>query len=95
MQHDPMPDLGTIVPAKLRGVSFNHPAVQHERADILDAISLEAKQKGSWSDLFKCHGIRGNKQFYLALGIQFMQQMTGTSATVRNCDGVQSRPPGH
>ncbi|KAG8214247.1 putative sugar transporter STL1 [Butyriboletus roseoflavus] len=77
MQHDPTPDRGTTVLAKLRGVSSDHPAVQHERAEILDAISLEAKEKGSWSDLFKDHGIRGNKRFYLALGIQFMQQMTG------------------
>ncbi|KAH0828152.1 putative sugar transporter [Lanmaoa asiatica] len=71
------PDRGTTVLAKLRGVSSDHPVVQHERAEILNAIALEAKEKGSWSDLFKDHGIRGNKRFYLALGIQFMQQMTG------------------
>ena len=79
MQHDPTPDRGATVLANLRGVSSDHPVVQRERAEILDAIALEAKEEGSWSDLFKDHGIRGNKRFYLALGIQFMQQMTGTS----------------
>ncbi|KAH0825910.1 putative sugar transporter [Lanmaoa asiatica] len=77
MQHDRTPDRVTMVLAKLRGVSSDHPVVQHERAEILNAIALEAKEKGSWSNLFKDHGIRGNKRFYLALGIQFMQQMTG------------------
>ncbi|KAG9309221.1 general substrate transporter [Chiua virens] len=77
MRHDPTPNRGTAVLAKLRGVSSDHPVVQHERADILDAIALEAKEEGSWLDLFRDHGIRENKRFYLAVGIQFMQQMTG------------------
>lgn len=79
IRHDPTPDRGTAVLAKLRGVSPDHPMVQQERAEILDAISIESKEKNTWSDLFKDHGIRGNKRFYLALGIQFMQQMTGMS----------------
>ena len=73
MRHDPTPDRDTIVLAKLRGASSGHPMVRHERAEILDAISLEAKEKGYWSDLFKDHGIRGNKRFYL-------EQMSGTFA---------------
>ncbi|KAG8214220.1 general substrate transporter [Butyriboletus roseoflavus] len=77
MQHDPTPDQGTTFLAKLRGVSSDHPAVQHERAEILDAISLEAKEEGSWSDLFKAHGIQGNKRFYLAISIQFLQELSG------------------
>ncbi|KAF8436605.1 major facilitator superfamily domain-containing protein [Boletus edulis BED1] len=84
MRHDATPDRGTTVLAKLRGVSSDHPVVQQERTEILDAIAIEAKEESSWSDLFKDHGIRGNKRFYLALGIQFMQQMTGASATIRD-----------
>ena len=69
--------------------------VQHERAEIPDAFSLEAKEKGSLSDLFKDHGIRGNKRLYLALGIQFMQQMTGASATSTcNCTVSKLDPLG-
>ena len=51
VQHDPTPDRDTIVLAKLRGVPSTHPTVQHEPAEILDAISLEAKENGfqrSW-----------------------------------------------
>ncbi|KAF8134252.1 general substrate transporter [Boletus edulis] len=77
MRHDPTPDRGTTVLAKLRGVSPDHPVVQRERAEILEAVALGAKEEGSWTDLFKDHGVRGDKRFYLALGIQFMQQMTG------------------
>ncbi|OQV08115.1 hypothetical protein CLAIMM_12435 [Cladophialophora immunda] len=34
-------------------------------------------EEGSWADLFRSNGISANKRFYLALGIQFMQQMSG------------------
>jgi len=77
MQHDPTPERGTAVLAKLRGLTSDNPVVQHERTEILNAIALEAKEEGTWMDLFKDHGIQGNKRSYLALGIQFMQQMTG------------------
>ena len=48
-----------------------------EAQEILDALELESKEEGSWGDLFKNGGISANKRFYLALGIQFMQQLTG------------------
>jgi len=43
----------------------------------MEAIQIEEKEEGSWSDLFRNNGISANKRFYLALGIQFMQQMSG------------------
>ncbi|KAH0835408.1 hypothetical protein J3R83DRAFT_9027 [Lanmaoa asiatica] len=64
MQHDCTPDRGTAVLAKLCGISSDYPMAQHERAGILNTIVLGAKEKCSWSDLFKDHGIRGNKRFY-------------------------------
>ena len=95
MQHEPTPDRGTIVLAKLRGVSADHPVVQHERAEILDAISLESQEKGAWSDLFKDHGIQGNKRFYLAVALQFLQEMSGNVYNNMQSHGVQIRPIRH
>ncbi|KAN0099200.1 Sugar transporter domain containing protein [Hyaloscypha variabilis] len=51
--------------------------VQREKDDILQAIAIESKEEGTWGDLFRDNGIGANKRFYLALGIQFMQQMSG------------------
>lgn len=51
--------------------------VQNEANQILEAIRIESKEEGSWADLFRSNGISANKRFYLALGIQFMQQMSG------------------
>lgn len=77
MAHSKTPDEGLGVLARLRNQAPEAPAVQREKKDILAAISIEAKEEGSWADLFKSNGIAANKRFYLALGIQFMQQMTG------------------
>ena len=43
----------------------------------MEAIAIESKEEGTWGDLFRDNGIAAHKRFYLALGIQFMQQMTG------------------
>ena len=77
MRHDGNPNRGAQVLADLRGLPVSHPTVQHEKKEILEAIAIE--QQGRWSDLFKDGGVRGDKRFYLALGIQFMQQLTGES----------------
>ncbi|OCH85490.1 general substrate transporter [Obba rivulosa] len=74
---DEKTDEATEVLARLRALPVAHEVVQRERAEIAEAIELEAREEGSWTDLFKDHGIMGNKRFFLALGIQFMQQMTG------------------
>jgi len=77
MSHDQGPDRGVAVLAKLRGLDPTDQRVVAERDDIMEAIKIESKEQGSWSDLFKDGGISANKRFYLALGIQFMQQMSG------------------
>ncbi|CCM05234.1 uncharacterized protein FIBRA_07444 [Fibroporia radiculosa] len=77
MRHDPTPDRGILVLAHLRNLPIDHPIIVKEAKEILDAIELESKEEGSWRDLFRDNGIMGHRRFYLALGIQFMQQMTG------------------
>ncbi|KAF2234290.1 general substrate transporter [Viridothelium virens] len=77
MRHDGSPDRGLIVLSKLRSLPMEHPVVQSEGDDILQAIKLEAQEEGSWTDLFRSNGISAHKRFYLALGVQFMQQMSG------------------
>lgn len=78
MRHEGSPDSGLIVLAKLRNMSSDHPLVQREKDDIMEAIAIESKEEGTWGDLFRDNGIAANKRFYLAMGIQFMQQMTGS-----------------
>ena len=72
--------------ARLRNLPADHEIVVKEAQEILDALELESKEEGSWGDLFKSGGITANKRFYLALGIQFMQQLTGRhSLSVFHC----------
>lgn len=78
IRHDPSPDRGIEVLAKLRNLPKDHEVVVREVKEIMVAIELECKEEGSWFDLFKDNGVMGNRRVYLALGIQFMQQMTGT-----------------
>ena len=82
-------DRGLTVLCRLRAKEKNDPAVQAEYEDILEAIRIESKEEGNWLDLFRDKGIKANKRFYLALGIQFMQQMTGINiaSSSRHCDG--------
>ncbi|RHZ70339.1 hypothetical protein CDV55_108421 [Aspergillus turcosus] len=75
MFHKPSSDRGVRVISSLRDKPVDDPAVRLEEEDIRHAIGLE--EGGSWSDLLRDGGTAANKRFYLALGIQFMQQMTG------------------
>ncbi|OZJ02831.1 hypothetical protein BZG36_04352 [Bifiguratus adelaidae] len=77
MRHEQSPERGLAVLSKLRNKAEDHPDVKQEASDILDAIRLEAKEEGTWGDLFRSNGISANKRFFLSLGIQFMQQMSG------------------
>ncbi|KAK0634417.1 general substrate transporter [Bombardia bombarda] len=77
LRHDETPDRGLSVLARLRGKSEDDHAVQREMTEILNVISLESKEQGTWGDLFRSNGVSANKRFYLAVGIQFMQQMSG------------------
>jgi hypothetical protein len=77
MRHDGSEDRGLVVLAKLRGLETESEIVQREKAEIMEAITLESKEEGTWGDLLRGNGIAADKRFYLALGIQFMQQMSG------------------
>ncbi|PCH39023.1 general substrate transporter [Wolfiporia cocos MD-104 SS10] len=77
IRHDATPERGIKVLAKLRNLPEDHEIVVKEAKEIIDAIELECKEEGSWLDLFKDNGVMGRNRFYLALGIQFMQEMTG------------------
>jgi hypothetical protein len=68
---------GLEVLSKLRDKPKEHPDVQREKEEIRYAIRVESEEEGSWADLFRDGGCQANKRFFLALGIQFMQQMTG------------------
>ena len=77
MRHETTPERGELVLSKLRGSDVRDHAVQQEKEEIMQAIRIESQEEGSWADLFKSNGISADKRFYLALGIQFMQQMSG------------------
>lgn len=70
-------DRGLLVLCRLRNRDQTDQEIQVEYQDILEAIKIEEKEEGTWFDLFRDKGIAANKRFYLALGIQFMQQMSG------------------
>ena len=78
MRHEESHERGLVVLSRLRNKTMDDPVVQQEANEILEAIRIEAKEEGTWADLFRSNGIAANKRFYLALGIQFMQQMSGT-----------------
>ncbi|KAK4906965.1 hypothetical protein LTR66_017675 [Elasticomyces elasticus] len=77
MLHESTPERGEIVLSKLRNKPIDHVTVRKERDEILAAINVEAEQEGSWKSLFSDGGCAANKRFFLALGIQFMQQTSG------------------
>lgn len=77
MLHETSPAKGTEVLAKLRGTTEDDPVVQNEKSDILSAINIESEEEGSWRSLFMDGGCAANKRFFLAVGIQFMQQTSG------------------
>jgi len=77
MSHESSPQRGEEVLSKLRNRPITDSEVRKEADDIIEAIRIESQEEGSWMDLFRDGGIKANKRFYLALGIQFMQQMSG------------------
>ena len=77
MKRDGNEERGLLVLARLRGMDKENEVVQREKDDILQVIAIESQEEGTWGDLFRDNGIGANKRFYLALGIQFMQQMSG------------------
>jgi len=79
LRYRPQSGKGEEVLARLRGKDVGHPMVQREKAEIVEAIEIESREEGSWMDLLRDGGVAANKRFFLALGIQFMQQMSGKS----------------
>ncbi|KAJ5757893.1 uncharacterized protein N7511_006587 [Penicillium nucicola] len=77
MLHDATPDRGICILSRLRKKSTDDPMVQKEKDEILAAINIEAEEEGSWKSLFLDGGCSANKRFFLAVGIQFMQQTSG------------------
>ncbi|KAF2087391.1 general substrate transporter [Saccharata proteae CBS 121410] len=77
MRHDSSVERGIEVISRLRDKPEDHPQVQAEAEEIQEAIRIESQEEGSWMDLFRSNGISAHKRFYLALGIQFMQQLSG------------------
>ena len=94
IRHDPTPERGIEVLAKLRGLPRDHPVVMKEAKEIIEAIEIERDEEGSWLDLFKDHGISADKRVWLGIGIQFMQQMTGASGFrhVLACRDIATSP---
>lgn len=68
---------GRVVLAKLRGMEVDDESVQREVREIEEVMRVEAKDEGGWSGLFTDRGGSEDKRFYLAVGLQFMQQCTG------------------
>lgn len=63
--------------ARLRGADEDDREVREEMDEIMGAIAVESKAQGTWGDLFRSNGVSADKRFYLAVGIQFLQQMSG------------------
>ena len=84
MRHDGNEERGLMVLAKLRGLEPKDEVVQREKDEIMEAIAMESKEEGTWGDLFRGNGMAADKRFYLALGIQFMQQMSGKISSLFN-----------
>jgi sugar porter (SP) family MFS transporter len=72
-------DEATLILAKYHtGGDVSHPLVSFERAEIMNAISLEkAAQKSSWASLYQTPGNR--KRMALTLSIGFFSQWNGAS----------------
>ncbi|KZT58071.1 general substrate transporter [Calocera cornea HHB12733] len=77
MRHRPKSGEGLAVLAALRGEGKDHPVVKTEAEEIQSAIAVEEAEEGGWLDVFRDGGVKGNVRVALAMGIQFMQQMTG------------------
>lgn len=68
---------GLRVLARLRGKMIEDGQVQREMKAIVDAIRREKREEGTWGSLFRSNGVGADKRFYLAVGIQLMQQLSG------------------
>jgi sugar porter (SP) family MFS transporter len=65
--------------AALRGAYPDSPEVVEEMKEIQYAISIEAEEAGSWSDVFKDGGISGSTRVLLGFSANFFQQLSGVN----------------
>ncbi|KAK9492238.1 general substrate transporter [Lipomyces doorenjongii] len=72
----------SYVLAALRGHSEDHPEVMFELQEIRYAIAVESQEAGSWSDVFKDHGISGWQRVLISWTSNFVQQMSGVNNSV-------------
>ncbi|KAK3936787.1 general substrate transporter [Diplogelasinospora grovesii] len=80
LKNDETTDRGVEVLARLRGRDKEDDEVQKEVDEILSAIeeSKREEEQTDWRGLLRADdNKRSDKRFYLAVGIQFMQQMSG------------------
>ncbi|KAJ5765785.1 hexose carrier protein [Penicillium odoratum] len=68
---------GAISLAALRAGFPDDPAVAAELKEIQFALSVEAEEQGSWSDVFKDNGISGFSRIAIGFAANFFQQMSG------------------
>ena len=91
MRHESSPDRGQEVLCRLRNRLIDDPIVRKEADAIMQAIEIESNEEGSWMDLFRDGGISANKRFFLALGIQFMQQLSGINIVTYVSKGLNAK----
>jgi sugar porter (SP) family MFS transporter len=69
----------TIALAALRGDHPDTPEISEELKEIRYAIAIEARETGSWSDVFKDNGISGSTRVLIAFAANFFQQLSGVN----------------
>ena len=65
--------------AALRGGHPDTPEIAFEMKEIEYAIEVESREVGSWSDVFKDHGIKGSFRVLIAFLANFFQQLSGVN----------------
>ncbi|KAK9390446.1 general substrate transporter [Lipomyces mesembrius] len=76
-----LPKASHVLAAR-RGHPEDHPEVMFELQEISYAIAVESQEAGSWSDVFKDHGISGWQRVLIAWTANFFQQMSGVNNSV-------------
>lgn len=72
-------DEAIVVLAALRGDHPDTPDISAEMKEIQYAIEVESQEQGSWSDVFKDHGISGWTRVVIAFSANFFQQLSGVN----------------
>jgi len=69
----------THVLAALRGNHADTPEIAEELKEIQYVIDLEAKEAGSWGDVFRDNGCSGFTRVAIAFAANFFQQLSGVN----------------